>query len=124
MFFKVLTILSVSVACVLSAPQHQEAARYPAGVNPQACPNFPICDNAALHGVAPQPQYYQQPQQHQQYDDGSYRGEDNGQYNHQYDDGQYQPQQYQHQQPQPQWNQYQSVAGPVNNHLTSAGGDK
>ncbi|XP_015603235.1 uncharacterized protein LOC107271577 [Cephus cinctus] len=28
-------------------------AQYPAGVNPQSCPNYPQCDNAALHGGAP-----------------------------------------------------------------------
>lgn len=48
-------------------------AVYPAGVDPQKCPNFPICDNAALHNQAPahnnwnaqpyqaQPQWNQQP---------------------------------------------------------------
>lgn len=42
----------------------QEAARYPAGVDPSKCPNFPICDNAALHNTNQyaQPQAYSQPQ--------------------------------------------------------------
>lgn len=61
-------IVLATIAYVSAAPQ--EAARYPAGVDPSRCPGFPICDNAALHGTAPvpysapsyhQPQYYQAP---------------------------------------------------------------
>lgn len=43
----------------------QSAAKFPAGVDPNKCPNFPICDNAALHNQAPANQWnaqYQQPQ--------------------------------------------------------------
>lgn len=92
----------------------QSAAKYPAGVDPSKCPNFPICDNAALHNQAPAanhwnaqpyqapaPQYnqWQQPQQQWQ-----------------------QPQQ-QWQQPQQQWNapapQWNAAPAPA-----PAGGDK
>ncbi|XP_055387083.1 DNA translocase FtsK-like [Condylostylus longicornis] len=50
----------------------QVPEQYPAGVDPAKCPNFPICDNAALHNsqAVPRtlplpPQHYQQPQQQQ-----------------------------------------------------------
>lgn len=43
----------------------QPAHQYPAGINPQACPNFPNCDNPALaanpNAPAPQPHYTSQP---------------------------------------------------------------
>lgn len=43
-----------------------QAAQYPAGVNPQDCPGFPICDNARLHNPGarwqqPQPAWQPQP---------------------------------------------------------------
>jgi Cuticle protein CPCFC len=41
-------------------------AQYPAGVDPAKCPNFPICDNAALHNQAPAAPQWQQPRQHWQ----------------------------------------------------------
>lgn len=47
------------------APVHQKAAQYPAGVDPSKCPNFPICDNAALHNQAPAAGHWQQPSQQQ-----------------------------------------------------------
>ncbi|XP_068144065.1 cuticle protein 1 [Drosophila tropicalis] len=103
MFFKLLLLVSC-VALALAKPQHQQAAQYPAGVNPQDCPGFPICDNARLHRLhnpqahnqwQPQPQW-QQPQQ------------------------QWQPQP-QWQQPQQQWQPQPSWnAAPA----PSAGGDK
>ncbi|XP_055317794.1 cuticle protein 1 [Sitodiplosis mosellana] len=45
----------VLIAAVHSAPQHDQPARYPAGVNPALCPGFPICDNSLLHGTPPVP---------------------------------------------------------------------
>ena len=47
----------------------QPASLYPAGVDPQACPNFPHCSSplvAISQGGIP-PQYAQQAQQAQQY---------------------------------------------------------
>lgn len=38
-------------------------AQYPAGVDPAKCPNFPICDNAALHSK--ETNHWNQPQQWQ-----------------------------------------------------------
>ncbi|XP_067632032.1 cuticle protein 1 [Eurosta solidaginis] len=63
MFCK-LVLLSL-VAAALAKPQHH-AAQYPAGVNPQDCPGFPICDNARLHNKqaqwgAPAPAWQPQP---------------------------------------------------------------
>jgi Cuticle protein CPCFC len=48
---------------IVACASAQSAAKYPAGVDPSKCPNFPICDNAALHNQAPVPQYnqWQQP---------------------------------------------------------------
>ncbi|KAG8236250.1 hypothetical protein J437_LFUL011003 [Ladona fulva] len=40
-------ILAMCVAAVLGGAVFP-AARYPAGVNPLACPNYPYCDNVAL----------------------------------------------------------------------------
>ncbi|XP_017468738.1 PREDICTED: cuticle protein 1-like [Rhagoletis zephyria] len=65
MFCKLVLLSLVSVS--LAKPQHlPAAAQYPAGVNPQDCPGFPICDNARLHNPqshwgAPAPAW--QPQQ-------------------------------------------------------------
>ena len=49
------------MAC--ASAQHQVAAKYPAGVDPNKCPNFPICDNAALHNQAPANHWNAQPYQ-------------------------------------------------------------
>lgn len=49
------------ISVALAAPQHQQAAQYPAGVNPQDCPNFPLCDNERLHN--PQARWAQPPAQ-------------------------------------------------------------
>lgn len=46
-------VIVAVVAVAYAAPQHDQPARYPAGVNPALCPGFPICDNALLHGTAP-----------------------------------------------------------------------
>lgn len=52
-------------AVVALAASQKAAERYPAGVDPSKCPNFPICDNAALHAPAnhwaPAPQAYHAP---------------------------------------------------------------
>lgn len=108
--FKQLATLSL-LALALAAPQHQQAAKYPAGVNPQDCPNFPICDNARLHNPHAQ---WQQPAQQwnapaapqwNQWnaapaaweDDGQWKPEpvnqwaDNGQWNAHADNGQWNP---------------------------------
>lgn len=105
-----------------AAPQHEQPARFPAGVNPALCPGFPICDNSLLHGTAPvawtppaaQPQWHAaQPQWNA-----------------------LQPQwnapQPQWNAPQPQWNAAPSwnqwdepqVHGPSTNDINGAGGDK
>lgn len=39
----------MSVALVAVSAQHAAPAKYPAGVNPALCPDFPNCDNARLH---------------------------------------------------------------------------
>ncbi|TMW54581.1 hypothetical protein DOY81_000375 [Sarcophaga bullata] len=57
--FTKLALLSL-VALAWAKPQHP-AAQFPAGVNPQDCPGFPICDNARLHN----PNKWQQPWQPQ-----------------------------------------------------------
>lgn len=104
-----------------------QAAQFPAGVDPSACPNYPNCDNARLHNQ-PAPQQWNAPAQQQQWNAPQ------PQWNAA-------PQQQQWNAPQPQWNaapQQQSwddgsynpswneapVQGPPSNHLTSAGGDK
>jgi len=103
-------LFATFVALAVAKPQHQPAAQYPAGVNPQDCPNFPICDNARLHNPqpqwgAPQPQW-QQPQP---------------QWNAQPQQQWQQPQQQWNPQPQPQWQPQPSWnAAPA----PSAGGDK
>lgn len=73
----------IALFALVSAASAAAAAKYPAGVDPSRCPNFPICDNAALHAPAhhapahhwapqayhaapqwapaPQPQWYHQP---------------------------------------------------------------
>ncbi|XP_011208754.2 cuticle protein 1 [Bactrocera dorsalis] len=66
MFCK-LAFISSLIALALAKPQHLPAAQYPAGVNPQDCPGFPICDNARLHNPqahwgAPAPAWQPQPQ--------------------------------------------------------------
>lgn len=52
---------------IVACASAQSAAKFPAGVDPNKCPNFPICDNAALHNQAPSnhwdAQAYQAPQQ-------------------------------------------------------------
>ncbi|XP_054740442.1 cuticle protein 1 [Anastrepha obliqua] len=65
MFCKLVLLSFVAVS--MAKPQHQQAAQYPAGVNPQDCPGFPICDNARLHNPqphwgAPAPSWQPQPQ--------------------------------------------------------------
>ncbi|XP_030388320.1 uncharacterized protein LOC115634610 [Scaptodrosophila lebanonensis] len=90
MFFKLL--LASCLALALAKPQHPPAAQYPAGVNPQDCPGFPICDNARLHN----PQPWNSPAQHQWQPQPQWQ--------------QPQPQQWQQPaapawQPQPQWQQ-------------------
>ncbi|KAL7030176.1 hypothetical protein ACKWTF_006557 [Chironomus riparius] len=59
--FKLVTFVTL-FAVAFSAPQH--AAKYPAGVDPSKCPNFPICDNAALHAKAPAYNHWDQPAAH------------------------------------------------------------
>lgn len=130
------------VAVASAAPQHQQAAKYPAGVDPSKCPNFPLCDNAALHNPNAHNQWNQPAQQWnapapQWNNNGQWNQHNNGQWNQQEDDGQYRPEnegqwnepaQKQWNQPAaPQWNQWNSApayTAPANNHLTSAGGDK
>lgn len=74
-------ILTTIVACASA----QSAAKYPAGVDPNKCPNFPICDNAALHNQAPAA---------------------HNQANH------WNAQAYQAPAPQPQWNQWNPQPAP------------
>lgn len=74
---------------VLISGQHQQAPQYPAGVDPAACPGFPICDNNLLHN--PQARWAQ-PQQPQP------------QWN--------QPQPQWNPTPQPQWNQWNPTPAP------------
>lgn len=84
-------------ALALSAPQHQQAAKYPAGVNPADCPGFPICDNARLHN--PQPQWNQwNPAPAPQW----------------------QPAPAPQWQPEPQWNQWNPAPAPQWNHAPAA----
>uniref|UniRef100_T1H666 Cuticle protein CPCFC domain-containing protein n=1 Tax=Megaselia scalaris TaxID=36166 RepID=T1H666_MEGSC len=47
---------------VLISGQHQQAPQYPAGVDPAACPGFPICDNNLLHNPQARWAQPQQPQ--------------------------------------------------------------
>lgn len=54
-FFVTYQIALFAFAALASA---QQAAKYPAGVDPSRCPNFPICDNAALHAPAHAPQHW------------------------------------------------------------------
>ncbi|XP_034109504.1 integrator complex subunit 3 homolog [Drosophila sulfurigaster albostrigata] len=108
MFFKLM--FASCLVLVLAKPQHPPAAQYPAGVNPQDCPGFPICDNARLHNPhsqwqqpqpqwqQPQPQWQPQPQQHWQQPQQQWQ----------------QPQQQW--QPQPSWNAQPAPA--------AGGGDK
>ncbi|KAG8236256.1 hypothetical protein J437_LFUL011009 [Ladona fulva] len=42
------TKLIVFALCVVSALAAPQAAKYPAGVDPHTCPNYPNCDNVAL----------------------------------------------------------------------------
>ena len=73
MFFKLALVTLLALAA--AKPQHQQAAQYPAGVNPADCPGFPICDNERLHNPQarwaqpaapawnqPQPSWQPQPQ--------------------------------------------------------------
>lgn len=46
--------MALSCAAALAAPDsshHAAAARYPAGVDPNACPNYPYCNPAVSHGA-------------------------------------------------------------------------
>uniref|UniRef100_U5EF00 Putative cuticle protein 1 n=1 Tax=Corethrella appendiculata TaxID=1370023 RepID=U5EF00_9DIPT len=137
MFSKLIAILA-TVAAVSAAPQHLEAARFPAGVNPAACPGYPNCDNAALHNPqpqwnqwnAPQPQWNAAPQP-------QWNPAPQPQWN-----AAPQPQWNQHAEAAPQWDpntknnnplwnvpaaaqqyNYPALTGPATNHLGS-GGDK
>ncbi|XP_055640172.1 uncharacterized protein LOC129777739 [Toxorhynchites rutilus septentrionalis] len=125
MYSKMIAVLAFA-AVVIAAPQHQEAARFPAGVNPAACPSYPNCDNAALHNpqphnnhaanqwnpnwnaqpswnAAPQPAWNAQPAWNHQPAAPAWNA-------------------------QPSWNSYPAVSGPAHNHLAApaptAGGDK
>ncbi|XP_050429297.1 cuticle protein 1 [Adelges cooleyi] len=55
------------------------AARYPSGVNPALCPNYPHCDNALLAAYAQPAQHHAHYSPH--YDDGHHYND--GTYNHQ-----------------------------------------
>lgn len=102
----------MTIAACVSA---QSAAKYPAGVDPNKCPNFPICDNAVLHGQAPahnqwNAQPYQAPAPQPQWN----------QWNQQPA-----PQQWNHQPAQPQWNAQPYQAAPQWNAAPApSGGDK
>ncbi|KXJ82119.1 circumsporozoite protein [Aedes albopictus] len=153
MYSKMIAVLALAAVAV-AAPQHQEAARFPAGVNPQACPSYPNCDNAALHNQNPvsthannhwnpnwnaqpaapawnaqpaAPSWNPQPAAHS--------------WNPQPAAPSWNPQPAAHSwnqqpaapawnaQPQPHWNSFPAVTGPANNHLAAApaptaGGDK
>ncbi|XP_055917454.1 activating signal cointegrator 1 complex subunit 2 homolog [Eupeodes corollae] len=116
MFSKLAFVALISV--VVAAPQqHHTAGQFPAGVDPSKCPNFPICDNAALHGQQPssapswnqqQPSQSQwnQPQQHQQQQQQQWNPQPEPQWNQPKSQQWNQPQPQQWNQPQPQqWNQ-------------------
>lgn len=104
---------------VSAAPQ--EAARYPAGVDPSRCPGFPICDNAALHNANPvpysapsyhQPQYYSAP--------APVNYDDTGAYDPRYNDPNFQGNSGYYQAPAPAPVHYQApaaYAAPVSNHI-------
>lgn len=118
-----MTLLTI-VACASA----QHAAKFPAGVDPNKCPNFPICDNAVLHNQAPanhwnaQPQAYQaQPQQWNQWNQqpAQPQWQPEQRWNQQpEDDGQYRPEPQWDAAPAPKWN-----AAPAPNSIPS-GGDK
>jgi hypothetical protein len=55
----------VTFFAIVALASAQKAAQYPAGVDPHKCPNFPICDNAALHNQAPTNHWAPQPQAYQ-----------------------------------------------------------
>lgn len=126
MNFFLLQLIFVAFIAVGYA-QHQPAAQFPAGVDPAKCPNFPICDNAALHNQQPQGQWNQwnapQPQQNW--------NAPQPQWNAPQPQQNWNAPQPQWNAPQPQWNAPQpqqnwnapAVYGPQSNHL-SAGGDK
>uniref|UniRef100_A0A336M3M2 CSON008013 protein n=1 Tax=Culicoides sonorensis TaxID=179676 RepID=A0A336M3M2_CULSO len=124
MFSKVFVVLA-TIAYVAA----QEAARYPAGVDPSRCPGFPICDNAALHNVNPvpysapsyhQPQYYSAPAPTNYDDTGAYDPRYNDPNFQGNNGGYYQaPAPVQHYQPAPV--QY---AAPVSNHIAAPAADK
>lgn len=106
-----------TIAYASAAPQH--AAQYPAGVDPSKCPGFPICDNAALHNVAPvpysapsyhQPQYYQAP--------AATNYDDTGAYDPRYNDPNFQGSNGYYQAAAPAHYQApQAYAAPVSNHI-------
>jgi len=52
--------LQISFAALV-ALAFAQADRYPAGVNPASCPNYPFCDNAALNALQLQYQQYSAP---------------------------------------------------------------
>ncbi|XP_060525901.1 calcium-binding protein P-like [Cylas formicarius] len=91
-------------ACALSATFAQQyrgplaggqpASLYPAGVDPQLCPNFPHCSNplVAIGQSAPQQYAQNAPQQYQQYQQPQQQYQSQPQYQPQ--PQQYQPQQY------------------------------
>lgn len=99
---------------IVACASAQSAAKYPAGVDPSKCPNFPICDNAALHSTQPANQWNAQPYQAP--------APQWNQWNQQPAQQWQQPAQ-QWQQPAPQWNaapapQWNAAPAP------SSGGDK
>jgi len=105
----------MTVVAVASAQK-----QYPAGVDPSKCPNFPICDNAALHNQAPAHNQWNQqyqapaPQQWNQWDQP--KAQQWNQWNEQPQQWNAQPQQWNAQPAAPQWNAHQAAA--------PAGGDK
>lgn len=101
--------------------QHQQAAQYPAGVDPSRCPAYPNCDNAALHNQQPA-------QQNQWEDDGQWNAQQWSapaaqQWNAPTPQQWNAPAAQQWGAPAPSW-EAPAIQGPPSNHLTAAGGDK
>ncbi|XP_063217647.1 cuticle protein 1-like [Bacillus rossius redtenbacheri] len=76
--YKSLVVIAAAVCAVIA-----QADRYPAGVNPALCPNFPICDNTLLAsqgagGPAPYNSYNNGAYNPAAYNNGAYN---NGAYN-------------------------------------------
>lgn len=110
------TIFQIVVLASIAYVAAQEAARYPAGVDPSKCPNFPICDNAALHNTAPVNHYAPQPYSAPSYHQPAY-----------YQEPAHQPWNHGHFAPAPvHYQAPQAYAAPVHNHIAPApaGGDK